>query len=496
MVKCDFAASLIHDASFVGTVLINAKMKDTIGIDKVGVDFTDAILIGTDLRNKNFTKTTFSSGTNFFNALLDKGVFTRMNLEGINFSRASIPNGNFDYCKMAGVQMAFTDLSFGSFIGGVNLVGANFSNATLLSANMAKASFGAKTIVLTLSLSAAIDLDNKKVPAEMVTKLKLNQNPTVSILAQGVAWQVKNGNDNFRVSRQSSQLVVARLGSNANGAVFTNAYLVNANFDQANLYAVEMNGVHWYGGSASAQSADLGLANFSNARLSGMNFKQTLLQGATFDYAVLIGTIFDGANLSPTVNLKATSFAFASLQSTEFTGNGTSLRFANLTNAAFAFASGVPLFNIDTSFISSLDAGQISPALIKAFTDANYPLISTPTVTVTQKGQVWHVQNIDTKNNAQTGYGTFTLSTNAAGNSPIQVFGQSPLLILAQDDENQQFQLKKAFGPTMLDRSQLNAETTCPSGMRYGLLGPFLSYEELMTAALPPKPPVNENGWG
>lgn len=496
MVGCDFAKSLIHDASFVGTVLINAKMKDTVGIDKVGVDFTDAVLIGTDLREKNFTKCKISTGTIFLNALLDKGIFTGMHLEGVNFSRASIPNGNFDSCKMAGVQMAFTDLSFGSFLGGVDMVGANFSNAILQSAKMAKASFGAKQVVLTLPLSAATDLDAKIVPAQMIVKLKLTQNPTVSILAQGVAWEVKNGNDNFRISKQNTQLVVARLGSNANGAVFTNAYLVNANLDQANLYAVEMNGVHWYGGSASAQSADLGLANFSNAKLSGMNFKQTLMQGATFDYAVLIGTIFDGANLSPTVNLKATSFAFCSLQSTEFRGNGTSLRFANLTNAAYAFSSGVPLFKVANTFITSLDAGKVDPDLIKAFSDAGYPLIPKPNVVVTQKGVVWHLDNIDTNNNAQTGYGTFTLEAPSKGETGVQIYGQSPLLILTQDDKNQQVQLKKAFGPTVLDRSQLNAETTCPSGMRFGLLGAYLSYEELMTAALPPKPPVDNNGWG
>ncbi|MBR9914038.1 MAG: hypothetical protein GYB32_04300 [Algicola sp.] len=46
----------------------------------------------------------------------------------------------------------------------------------------------------------------------------------------------------------------------------------------------------------------------------------------------------------------------------------------------------------------------------------------------------------------------------------------------------------------MLD--QMNDDTTCPSGMKLKLLNNHLSFSELMTAALPPSPPVCSNCWG
>jgi hypothetical protein len=68
-------------------------------------------------------------------------------------------------------------------------------------------------------------------------------------------------------------------------------------------------------------------------------------------------------------------------------------------------------------------------------------------------------------------------------------------LILQVNAFGQQSQLELAFGPTALDPNQMNDDTTCPSGMKLKILGNYLTFTDLMTAALPPTPPKCANCW-
>ena len=312
----------------------------------------------------------------------------------------------------------------------------------------------------------------------------------------GIAWEVIDEQKLYQVNNTGDILLVQTVDAITNAAILSNAYMFMTNFEQANLYAVEMSGVHWYGSSASSRGADLGLANLSNSFLSNMNFKQSQMQGCSLNYAVLVGTVFDGANLNPAANLKATSFAFSSMQSAKFIGTST-LNAANLTNAAFAITQGVPLFTMPPSFMTTLDKKIISAELKTAFTNAIYPLTAKAAITVIAAGNQWTIDNINPENVSQTGYGKFFLEYEALPNGiqQIRIYGASPLLALSANAKGGQDPLKLYFGPTVVIPAQLSSETTCPSGIKYRFLSAYLTYDELMTAALPPKPPTCPNCW-
>lgn len=496
MINCSFNTAMVNAAIFSGTNLTNADFSAAIGVSDV-ITIEDAILIAANLINKDLTRIKINKNTNFMNARLDHCDLTGHDLTNVVFARASMQYVKLDGTILDGAQMAFADLSFASVTGAVSMVGANLSNTNLESAQFPGAQLGAKKTLYSLPLSDAAILDNAQVPADLKKDLNLSDSATVTVIQPGNNWIVTDGSKQYQVNNTGSSLLVQTTNTISNAAILSDAYMFNTNFAQANMYAVEMSGVSWYGGSANALSADLGLANLSNANLANMNFKQCLMQGASLAYSSLIGTVFDGANLNPSENLKPTSFAFASMQSTTFKGVS-NLNNANLTNAAFGLTNGVPLFTIDAAFAATLNKKVVSNDLKTAFSNNSYALIIQASVTSATKDTIWTINNTDASNAAQTGYSAYTLVMIAADNglSFIQVYGASPLLVLMPDGQGGQTQLQLHFGPTDIDQNQMNSQTTCPSGIKLAYLSPYLTYEELMTAALPPQPPTCLNCWG
>ncbi len=496
LVGCQLGNALVNSATFNGATLINTDFSSARGVED-HLDFRGAILIGANLTGHDLTQCQINADTNFMSAILKGCNFTGHDLTDVVFARAKMANTKLDNTTLNGAQMAFADLSFASISGGVSMIGANLSNAILEAAQLPGAQLGAKKTMASLPLTDGPTLDQSQVPADMhQPPLNVSNNAIVKVVQPGNRWTVTDGTTVYQVNNNGTLLLVQTTSAISNAAVLSNAYMPNANFKQANLYAVEMSGAHWYGGSANAQSADLGLANLSNANLSGMTFTQAQMQGASFDFSKLIGTQFIGTVLDPSADLKPTSFAFSSLQSTLF--SQTNLFSANLTDAAFALPNGVPLFSVDPSLVATLNSKQVSVALQNAFTAAVYPLISAATIAVTTPGSQWTICNIDSTNNSQTGYGNFVLLlvNDQNGLSYIQVYGAAPLLILEVNAKGQQVQIPMDFGPTGLTLEQMNDSTTCPSGMKLKLLHNHLSYNDLMTAALPPSPPICANCWG
>lgn len=516
MVGCHFPGALLNAAVFKGATLTNSDFS-LAKAPMDNVDFTDAILIGVNLAvienhgqpseeviGTDFTRCKLSTNTHFMNAKLDECTFTGLDLSEMVFTRASMQKTKLDRAKLDGVQMPFADLSFASITGGVSMIGANLSNAILQGAQLPGAQLGAKVTLTILPPSDASLLDKKTVPPDMKTGLKLSGAAKVSSVVQaGQSWIVQDTPNEYQVNNNGFQLLVQQTTSSSNAAVLTNAYMSNTNLKQANLYAVEMSGVHWYGADANAQSADLSLANLSNANLRGMVFKQASMQGIQLDYANLIGTQFNGADLSPSAGMKPTSFAFASLQSTVFSSLVGSLAYANLTNAAFCLPDGrggslgVPLFTISTALAPASRAPAISTDLRNAFYDAGYPLVSVATITAAPPGDAWTIGNIDQNDATQVGYGNFLLCLVKPPNNLnyIQVYGVTPLLVQEVNALGQLQQARVAFGYTAASREQMNDDTTCPSGMKLKYLSKYLTFEELMTAAQPPKPPKCANCW-
>lgn len=495
MIDSSFSETKLNFADFTGSNLTNSDFSAAAGVNTIE-SFQDAILIGVNLAKTDFTGIKINKNTNFMNAILDDCVFTGMDLRLFIFARASMKRVKLDGTTLDGVQMAFANLTLASVTGSVSMIGANLSNANLSYAKLPGAQLGAKKTLDTLPLSDIPELDNGTIPAALRAKLGLSGAATLKVILPGIAWEVTDGNKLYQVNNTGDKLLVQSVDTVTNAAILSNAYMFMTNLEQANLYAAEMSGVHWYGGSASAKGADLGLANLSNAFLSNMNFKQSQMQGCSLDFAVLAGTVFEGANLNPAANMKPTSFAFSSLQSARFLGTS-SLNSANLTNAAFAIAQGVPLFTLKTLFVDTLDNKVITTELRTAFKNAAYVLTSKAAIKVVGQGKKWTIGNIDPDAPGQTGYGNFSLVYEDLPNGikQIRVYGASPLLVLSANATGGQNQLKLEFGPTGVERNQLSDETTCPSGIKYRFLSDYLAYEELMTAALPPKPPTCLNCW-
>ncbi len=497
LVGCIIGNARVNECNFNGAILINTDFSKALGVPDI-IDFSNALLIGANLTGNDLTKCQINEYTNFMSARLEGCNFTGHDLTNNIFVKAKMANTKLDKTNLTGAQLAFADLSFATITGGVLMIGANLSNAILESANFTGAQLGAKNHFPYLPLADSVVLDQGIVPDDMKNKpYNVSSTATVKIIQPGSQWTITDVVSNpsyvYEILKNVNGLMVQSTTTADNAAILSNAFMPNANFQLANLYAVEMSGVIWYGPSANAENTDLGLANLSNAFLAEISFKQTKLQGATFDFSTLIGANFLDTDLNPSPDLKSTSFAFASLQSTQF--NNTNLFNANLTNAAFAMENGVPVFTIDASFKTTLDQLTVSQALITAFSNSGYPLISTiASITANTLGSNWTIANSDDNSITQTGYSEFILEyiNYENGLSFIQVYGGSPLLVLV-NTKGKQEQIPIAFGPTALTKEQMDDNTTCPSGMKLKLLNNHLTYLDLMTAALPPRPP---SSWG
>lgn len=431
LVGANFAGAQITDSSFKQAILTNADLS-TVLPDTGTIDITGATLIATNLNGLDLTKFVIDKDTIFIKAQMKKVLLTGHTLDSVDFFFADLDGANLDSTSLIKTNFASADLSNISALAGgqgVPFSAANLANAKLANAKLKGARFG------------AVD----STPA----------------------------------------------------AVLSNTWMPNADLTSANLNAAEMSGVQWYGPNAKAD-ANLQEASLTRANLSTMNLSQSRLSGVDLSFSNLVNTNLSGATLNPTQQGRAASLAFASLQGTNFTD--AKLASANLTNAAVALSVtaaaeannfvGVPLFTLPVALVATLDAGLVDADLKKDFVDAGYPLIDSVTIKEIVSGGQWSLDNWDTSVTAplQAGYAGFMLMI-AKDNSSIGVFGTSPLLAIAVDDKNQQIQQAPTFDATSGIDAAMDDQTTCPSGMRYGMLKRGIDYIELMTPALPPHPP-------
>lgn len=161
------------------------------------------------------------------------------------------------------------------------------------------------------------------------------------------------------------------------------------------------------------------------------------------------------------------------------------------TKIPFGAFTAVPLFQMSTTLVETLDKGIISTDLKTAFNDSGYPLEDSACLTVTQQGNRWTINNSDPDPNAlQSGYSQFILvKKSEVASDFIMVYGGSPLLVVRTGLDNQLTKVRTAFGPTIFSENVLTNDITCPSGLKYGMLNEGISFEDLMTPGLPPHPP-------
>jgi uncharacterized protein YjbI with pentapeptide repeats len=425
-----------------GMDFINVDLsgQDVSGVDFTGANFTGANLTGTIFKGATLTNATFIGatldGTSFDGATLDGAIFTGANTvlatvnwgqpksaQNINFSgcdgrrtklvgksgnlipcnSANFKNANFsgatlsyltlDDANLAGTIATATNLT-GSSLQRVPAHGANFCGAILDSTNLTNGQFGAKALLFALATNGTNDItelnnsNGKVVPSDIATACKAQPNDIdvsngiVTVLVSGQSWLISIGSTayNLRLSADGSQLFVYLYGG-ATTATLAGASLSNSTGTGANFSSVDLSNSLWFG--AKADHTDLESTNLADSFLVQADFTQANVSNTVFSNAVLIQTKFKG------VQLTNPGFANAQLQGVDFTN--ANLINGNLYQAAISLPNGVPLFVMNTSYISDLNSGNLT-AIAPVFTSQGYPLGSSASFS-TNAGQVWLIDN-------------------------------------------------------------------------------------------------------
>lgn len=522
--------------SLNGANLTGANFSGGLGFESLDVskasDGTQTNFTGTNFSGVDLTSATFDSNPQFSQDPTQKTDFSSAHLlysqlPTTTVNDATVPNwsnlklvntqiDNLHLSELQGLVANGADLT-GWDLSGATLTGASFkgvilSSATLANANLTSAHFdgaqcGAKSALFTMPTSLVPDLNagGPTVPSTVVTEfsendITLSSEASLTVRIPSQDWLISDDDNLYEIVASSSSLSVLVYLPHDQAAIFSSAYMPNAIFTSANLYAVNFAGAQWYGTQAAAPNADLEEADFSNANLGNIALTEARLYGASFDGAILVSANLAGAFLQPSASKKEASLVSASLQGTLFTQGH--LDSADLTNAAVALNDanqallGVPLFSLnpsnpdpgDPNFITDLNAGNLSTDLSNAFTDNGYALLSGSTITVVTLNSQWTISNTEPNpTNLGSVYETFTIVTDG---TLLMVYGSS-LWITQIGSNNQLETLPYSFAATDLKSSYMTGDTTCPNGdqlSNYPANG--LTWEQMMTADSPPTPPA------
>jgi uncharacterized protein YjbI with pentapeptide repeats len=487
--NCDFSNVNLTNADFTGASLSFLII--------CGTNFTGAIL-----NQKDFTSSKIDKHTNFKGAQMQEVVLRKLVLNDINFSGADMTGAILDGASLENANMSSVILTRASLTEGVKLSRATLSNATLTGADLTGAQLGAKIIAFNLDKQYKDDKDDldKKIISQGIKDVFKNNRHTLSDSAKvtirkpGVEWLIDDepNQKQYDIKNQNpgNDFIVYIYSEKDDAANLAFAYMENTILSQANLCAVNLASVCWYGSSAKADYADLEEADLSNAYLEEINFSQASMYGCNLDFAVLLNAHLSNAMLTSAANLKQASFVGASLQGTNFTD--AQLADAVLTNAAVSLdVSSVPLFVLDKAgdFIPDLDKAKIPNNLRSAFNRYKYfKLIEAATVTVVTRGSQWNINNNNSKTNTYPPAGYLTYSIKKINNdqdTQLQVYGSNWLMVTHRT-ENSEITKKRAFNTTLLNEKAMNGETVGPSGQKMqDYINKDITWEQFMTAYYP-----------
>lgn len=541
-----------------GTLLVGACLD---GANLTSIDLTGADLTSASLRNTNFTNATLVStnfsktdvttcifsnspafareatipATSFEHATLNLstialnwsyldltgativGLTSSTDLTGLNarhlvfkgvdLGDAIARKAVFDNADLSGATLTGIDLTDASLVA-TTLYGALLANATLTRADFTSAQLGAKQTLFTLPSSVATSLDTGTLSANVLQAfttagVPLSANALLTVRIPGQDWLLKDDQNSALYNLVAQGNVITVYGYNKTtdaAAVLTHAYMPDAVFTDANLYACHLTNVQWYGSSAKGDNADFESVDFSGANLSadvtgGMNLKQARMFGASFSNAILVNADLSGASLGASAQNATVSFAGASLQGTNLAQ--AKLDGADFTNAAVSIDNkGVPLFtlnNLADTFFTDLDNETLSAGLTTAFQNAGYTLLSGSTVTAVTAATAWRIENGgETAPDSSVGsaYATFELSkTSSADTSGLQIYGSS-LWITSIGGDGHLSTLQVAFAATGLTEAEMTPVKDFPNGQPPSAYPDRFTWEQMMTAKNPPSPPA------
>ncbi|MBR1220840.1 pentapeptide repeat-containing protein [Bradyrhizobium sp. U87765 SZCCT0131] len=425
----DFTHAATAGQNYAGQNLRNANFSGTnlAGTVFDGADLTGANLTGTTLGAANGQMTSFSQA-NLTNACLQGATIQgTTSAPGASFQFANLtcaavtdsditaavfgpvitaaPTGGVCRTTFANTRMTceflaqwnVLDLSFADVsacktqLAGLNLSGAvmvgvqfpyynlaqtNFSNANLTAANFYSAT-------LSNALFTAANLQFATLSSVVANSADFTGQARLSgaTLSYGNFESAKFNNAVFEASNKIP------------GATMSFGNFHNANFTLAAMVGVNLSGSLLYDGTIMS-SATIQNANLANTTLWNLALPNAKLSGITFDNANLINANLSGATLTNNGTYRPASMVKTNLQGVNLTS--ASLGGVNMTNAAVALQSGVPLFKQTANvsdLIGDLNKGWLTTELAQMFESNGFALSAcdSPGVAVVQKNQTWNL---------------------------------------------------------------------------------------------------------
>jgi uncharacterized protein YjbI with pentapeptide repeats len=223
-------------------------------------DFSEASLVGENLREANLTE----------------ADFMRANLGGADLSGANLSKANLFEADLSRANLGGADLS-GADLNGTHLTGAQLFNANLLEADLTGADLSGANL-RKANLNAAVLWS-----ADLTYAFLNSASLMDACLTQAQLYE--------------ANLVEADLtGADLRGAQLFNANLKAANLRRAHLARAHLDSANLSG--ASLSGAKLNGANLHRANLSGSNLRKANLSGAVLASAMLVNTDLRRADLT------------------------------------------------------------------------------------------------------------------------------------------------------------------------------------------------------
>lgn len=287
---------------------LSRKDKDLTGAKLAGADLSGQDLSDVILKDADLTKARLA-GTLLKGAQLSKANLTGADLTGAQLEKADLTGATLTEAKLEGANLLQADLS-GVVATKAVFSGAQAPKAIFAGANLEGALF-VKTLLAGADLSRTV-LTGAKFGGAILTKAALSGAKAEAAEFSGADLTGAYGDAGADFQKALFVKSVAPQSiwesSALDGADFTGAILLRANFGSASLKKATFDGVDASNATfrkagmllAHAMQANFFEASFEKADLSGVDFNGSNLFGAEFLGSVLEGTKLHGANVRMT----------------------------------------------------------------------------------------------------------------------------------------------------------------------------------------------------
>ncbi len=328
----DLSKSDLTGADFSGATLTRCNLRNAnlSGAHLAGLDLTTTALAGANLSGADLTGAKLA-GVDLTGTDLAGTNFTGTDLSTVRFpsplTRSTDPKNPtiFAGCTLPyaviGLDWSWLDLTFATITGlpadlpGLVATGARRPRGDFSATTLDQANFTGATLddaIFTGASLQSVTFAEARLTGAVFTDAVLDQAIFVASALGGV---------------QKSQ-----------AANFSDAFISNCDFTQANLYGVLFAGATLVEDNKLQTGTNLQETDFSNAYLPNADFSGANLQGAKFDGAFMVECVLTNADLSAQEGAVPASLVAACLQAADF--SGTNLAGSNLTDAAITCSSG------------------------------------------------------------------------------------------------------------------------------------------------------------